>query len=310
MGGQGSVTAGSRSRPASAWRRAGLILLALGPIIFWSASFPITKLTLNGLGPMSIAFLRWTISTLALAGWLVAARRMPQAVHLVRREARTVAWVALTGITLYYALQNLALRYTTALNAGILTNLCSVFLFAMGALWLHERVGVRGWLAMLVAFVGAVLVSLGSGHLAISSAGLAGDLMMVVASLFAALYSIGGKGLTTRYPADVVTTVIAATGALLLLPLALWEGLNLALPADVWVGLLILGVGSGALANLFWLHLLSYTEAARAGMILFLVPVASTILSVWILHEPFSPGMLVGGVLILGSMAAIETRRA
>ena len=125
---------------------------------------------------------------------------------------------------------------------------------------------------MGAAFVGAALVSQGSGHLTLSGSGLAGDLMMVVATFFGALYSIGGKGLTERYPADVVMTAIAAAGALFLLPLALWEGLSLALPAGIWAALVLLGLGAGALANLFWLHLLSRMPASRRGSSSFWCP--------------------------------------
>ena len=287
-------------------RRITLYLLALGTVALWGASFPLTKLALQGLGPMGIAFVRWTISTLALAGWLAVSGRLPLAAGLVRHNLRTLSWVALAGITLFYALENLALRYTSATNAGILANLTSVFIALLAAVWLRERVGPRGWLAMGVAFLGAALVSQGSGHLTISGTGLTGDLMMVLATFFGALFSIGGKGLTEHYPSDVVTTAIAAAGALFLLPLALWEGLNLALPATVWVALIVLGLGSGALANLFWLQILSHMPATRAGIILFLVPVTSTLLAVLLLHEPITAGMLGGGALVLASVAVMQ----
>jgi drug/metabolite transporter (DMT)-like permease len=287
-------------------RRAAPYVLALGTVFFWGASFPITKLALASLGPMGIAFLRWTISALALAGWLAVRRALPTAAALARNEAPTLIWMALTGITLFYALENLSLRYTSATNAGILANFTSIFMAILGTFWLHERLGPREWGAMAVAFLGAMLISQGSGHISLNGPGLAGDLMMVVACIFSALYSLGGKRLVARYPADIVTTLVAALGALFLLPLALWEGFTLALSPAVWLALLMLGLGSGALANLWWLHILSIMKAARAGMILFLVPVSSTVLAVTVLHEPISLGMLAGGVLVLGSVAFME----
>ena len=104
----------------------------------------------------------------------------------------------------------------------------------------------------------------------------------------------------------MVTTAIAAAGALFLMPLALWEGLTVALPADVWLALIVLGLGAGALANLFWLHILSYMPASRAGIILFLVPVTSTLLAVIVLHEPFTAAMLAGGALVLAALAVMQ----
>ena len=82
---------------------------------------------------------------------------------------------------------------------------------------------------------------------------------------------MGSKPLLESYPAEVVMTVVAMVGTAMLLPFALskipargWEGLSLALPWAVWGALLLLGVGSGALANLWW-RILAHTTASRAG---------------------------------------------
>jgi drug/metabolite transporter (DMT)-like permease len=289
--------------------RLWVVVLALGTVALWGGSFPITKVALQGLGPMGIAFGRWAIASIALAAWLAFSGRLPVAATLVRCEWRAIIWVALAGITLFYALQNLALGYTTVTNAGILANLTSIFIAMLGAAWLHERVFSLDWAAMGIAFLGAALTSLGAGHLTLSSGGLVGDLLMVVATLFAALYSVGGKRLAARYPADVLITVVGAVGTLFLLPLALHEGFSLALPGYVWLSLLALGLGSGALANLWWLHILSFTSASRAGTVLFLIPITSTTVAVGILHEPLTWTMAAGAVLVLASVAVLQRQK-
>jgi drug/metabolite transporter (DMT)-like permease len=131
---------------------------------------------------------------------------------------------------------------------------------------------------------------------------------MIAATLFAAIYSVGSKRVTDRYPADVVTALIALAGAAMLLPLALREGLTLAMPPLAWGGLLVLGAGAGALANLWWLHLLSFMDASRAGMILFLIPVFSTVLAVAFLHEPVTIVALAGGALVLAGVAIMQRK--
>ncbi len=298
-------------------------LMALGTVTLWGASFPLTKLTLTWLGPTTVAFVRWSISAAALLGWLAARRNLGSARQLLARHGRTVAWVAGTGVTLFYFLENLALRYTTATNAGVLANLTSVFMVLIAVVWLRERLRPGEWLALIIAFAGAVLTSQGAGHLTLVGPGLIGDLLMVIATFFGAVYSIGGKRLVATYPAEVVTAVVAAVGALFLLPLALWEiagGLGMAesgiatgfgqiarLPLVAWAALLLLGLGAGALANVWWLRLLNHTTASRAGMALFLIPVISTVLAVVALHEPLTPTIVAGGVLVLSGMAV--TRR-
>jgi drug/metabolite transporter (DMT)-like permease len=286
-----------------------MYLMAAGTVLFWGASFPLTKIAFQWAGPTSIAFLRWAISSVLLIGWIAAKRRLPAAASLLRKRGLTSLWVALTGITLFYFLENLALRYTSVINAGVLANLTAVFLALLGTLWLHERLTRIEGAALAVAFLGAALVSQGSGHLSLTAVGLKGDLLMVLATLFAALYSVGGKQLVAEYPADVVTAVAAVLGTLMLLPLALWEGLSLSLPAAAWGALLVLGLGSGALANLWWMEILGYTDASRAGIILLLIPIVSTIIAVAYLGEALPPAVLLGGMLVLVGVIIVERTR-
>lgn len=287
-----------------------LYLMAAGAALFWGASFPLTKAALAHMGPTALAFVRWAISAVLLAGWLTWGPRpggrgagLAEALDLCRRHGRTVTWVALTGVTLFYFIENTALRYTTATNAGVLSNLTSIFIVFLGATWLREHVRPIAWLALLAAFIGAALVSQGAGHLRWGGPALLGDGLMVLACVFAAVYSIGGKQLSERYAADVVTAAVAAVGAAFLLPLALWEGLHLDLPLSTWGSLLLLGLGSGALANLWWLAILARVTASRAAVVLFAIPVVSAVLSVAFLGEPLTPTLVLGALLVMASMA-------
>jgi drug/metabolite transporter (DMT)-like permease len=296
-------------------RRLVIYLMAFGSVLFWGASFPLTKAALAYVGPTSLAFLRWTVSALALTMFIVttSSRRAAGALDtartshaMFRRHWWTVLWVSATGITLFYFLENAALRYTTATNAGVLSNLISVFMVLIGTVILRERLSGAEWTAMLAAFAGAVLVSLGAGHLTVGGPGLLGDVLMVAAAFFGAIYSIGGKGLSERYPPILAMTAIAGLGALLLLPLALLEGLTLSLPLGAWAIILLLGIGSGALANLWWLVILRYTEASRAAFFLLVTPIISASLAVPLLHEPLTPMLVVGALLVLAGVLVVE----
>jgi drug/metabolite transporter (DMT)-like permease len=98
-------------------------------------------------------------------------------------------------------------------------------------------------------------------------------------------------------------SAISAAGAVI-------AGQFLRLPLGAWVALLLLGLGSGVLANLWWLHILDHTTASRAGMALFLIPVISTVLSVVALHEPLTLTIIIGALLVLGGIAATQREHA
>ena len=156
--------------------------------------------------------------------------------------------------------------------------------------------------------LGATLVSQGSGHLTLNSAGLIGDLLMIPATFFAAIYSVGSKRLLERHGADAVITVVAIAGTVMLFPLALREGLHFDLPWQVWASLILLGLGSGALANLWWMQLLAVTDASRAAMMLLLIPIVSTTMAVLLLGEPLTLTVTVGMTLVIMGVLVVETR--
>ncbi len=278
-------------------------------VTFWGLSFVLTKIALDWLGPTAIAFLRWAITAAVLSSWLVLTARWPAFGRMLRQDGWTLAGGALVGISLFSATGNLALRYTTAIDAGVLSNLTSVFLILIATAWLQERLAPAEWIALAGAFCDAILVSQGAGHLTLTSPGLRGDLLLVLGAFFGAVYCIGAKRLVATYPTDVVTTGFATLGALFLLPAALWEGISFDLPPVAWAAILFLGLGSGAVANLLWMYLLSTTSASRAGMVLFLIPIISTALAVIVLHEPLTPAILLGAGLVLANVAIVERRR-
>jgi chromosome segregation protein len=58
------------TRPAMTRHRFTLYAMALGSVVLWGASFPLTKVAMAEIGPTSLAFLRWTISAAVLFAWL------------------------------------------------------------------------------------------------------------------------------------------------------------------------------------------------------------------------------------------------
>ena len=80
-----------------------------------AAAIITTKILLTGFLPVEILFCRFVIGYLAL--FAICPRLLPYGG--LRQEAYFVA-AGLTGICLYYLLENIALTYTLASNVGVL----------------------------------------------------------------------------------------------------------------------------------------------------------------------------------------------
>ena len=95
---------------------------AIITIFVWGVTFISTKMLLTGFLPVEILFCRFVIGYLALFD--ICPRLLPYGG--LRQEAYFIA-AGLTGICLYYLLENIALTYTLASNVGVL--LCTAPFF-------------------------------------------------------------------------------------------------------------------------------------------------------------------------------------
>ena len=97
--------------------------------------------------------------------------------------------------------------------------------------------------------------------------------------------------------------------AALVLPYILggWTALA-SLLCDALGALLFLGLGGVALAQWFWQVGVAKLGAAKAGLFLYLEPLATTALAVPFLGEPFGVVAAVGGAIMLAGVFVAQRR--
>jgi len=130
-----------------------------------------------------------------------------------------------------------------------------------------------------------------------------GTLAVVLASFSYACGGLYGQRAVGHQPGPVLATSSMLYGALVLLPLALFQ-----LPAHApdWkpvASLLALAVGGTAVAQLVLFRMLRLFGAARVSLVTYLLPVTALVYGATILNEPLRPSMLGGLALILGGVA-------
>jgi drug/metabolite transporter (DMT)-like permease len=161
---------------------------------------------------------------------------------------------------------------------------------------------------MSVAFVGAVLVSVGSA----GGIRFDGDVALVlVASVAQAAYFVLQKPYLSRYGALDATCYAVWIGTLFLLPFApeAVRALSTASRGEI-ASALYLGVAPGAIGYLTWTYTLSKMPASRAASLLYLVPFLVFLIARALLGE--APGWLsvAGGVPILIGVGLVNSGRS
>jgi len=281
-------------------------LLLLCAVVIWGWTFVATKICLGYMTPIELLGLRLLIAVPVLA--VVAAVR--GSVRPPRLPLRPVL-LGSALIGLHFFIQITGLRYTTATNTGWIIAVTPVVMALMSRLILGERVSRGLAYGIMVATVGIVVLISGGRLTGVGWLGSVGDWLILASAHTWALYTIVVRDLArSDNPLAVTIAVLlpaALASAVFLFFASDWRKF-LDLPLEAVVALLFLGVFGMALAHWFWQIGVAKVGAARAGVFLYLEPLATTALAVPYLGEPFGVATLIGGVLVLVGVWIAQSR--
>ena len=281
------------------------MFVAIGvTILAWASAF----IVIRGTGPYfsggALALGRLAVGAVLLGIVVLLGRKW---VAPNRRE-----WLQIIGFgVLWFGAYNIALNTAEqSLDAGTTAMIVNIgpILIALGA-GLFLREGIPQWLAIGagVAFLGVVLIGLGTG------ASELGDGVGVAFALVAAVTYAAGvllqKPALRRLPNAQVTWLGCAIGLVACLPFTgdLLRDLQDA-PAQGILGMVYLGAIPTALAFSTWAYALSRMPAGQLGVSTYIVPPLAVVMGVIVFQEVPAVLAVVGGVVCLVGVALSRRR--
>lgn len=276
----------------------------LGANIVYGTSYVVARVTLESVPPAMLAFLRLGLAALAL----VLLSRGHAARPLSRADRRAIAWMGILGFAGAYVASNWGIAHSTATNAALLITVEPIAMILLSPWYLGERLSRRAALGAALTIVGAaVLVVNGipgvTEHLVPHWSG---DLVLVLAGVAYASYSLLGRRVLERHAPIIVTTRSLTWGAAALLPVAALEWTSGARPvwtAAALTGTLYLAVVITALGYVVWNWALARVPAPRAAIFLNVQPIVGALLGAVLLGEPITLFTVLGGVLVVTGLA-------
>ena len=284
-------------------------ILALTAVAIWGTTFVSTKKLLEaGLTPADIMFYRFLLAYGVM--WICSPRiRWPKN----WRDEALFAAAGLTGGSLYFLTENMALQITLASNVALLLATAPILTVLLSRLWLgrSERIGRPLAAGSVLALAGVALVVFnGSFILKIQPAG---DLLTLAAALTWALYNICLKKLDGRHSTLEITRKVFFYGVVTLLPVFAFTPLRFdtALFRNPVVAgnLLFLGLVASLFCFAVWNTAVKHLGTVKTSNYIYLVPLVALISSAIVLNERITPVALGGAVLILGGVYIAENGR-
>jgi drug/metabolite transporter (DMT)-like permease len=275
--------------------------MALLSAFLFGASTPAAKVLLNGIEPLLLAGLLYFGSGLGLGAYslikllLKGQKRETQEAHLKRADLPWLAGAVLVGGVLGPVLLLLGLKSVSASSASLLLNLESVLTALLAWFAFRENVDRRVALGMLSIVLGGVILCAGSGGSFRADYSI-GGLFIIGACLCWAIDNNLTRKIANANPIHiaVIKGVVAGFSNL---SLALMVGISWPPMSSVLSAFVVGLLGYGISLSLF-IRALRDLGAARTGAYFSVAPFIGAVLSVFILHDPSSPQLLLCGVLM------------
>ena len=278
-------------------------VLSAAFLVLWCTGYPAARIALDHAAPFTIITLRFGIAGLIYAALAQAAGVWPRGRELLHSAVVGATSLALQFGCVYFAAARGVSLGLIALVTGIMPIVTALFARLLG-----EPVRARQWVGFACGF-GGVALAVGEGiHLDVS-AGLGAYLAVLVSLLAISAGTVYQKRFASSVDVRSGLALQHAVATVLLLPLALHEGLRADGSAALRtaLGWLILVNSVGGFA-LFFL-LLRRGAVNQVAALFFLMPPVTALLDYLVLGEPLSV-LQAGGIALAALGVFLATRPA
>lgn len=272
--------------------------------LLWSSNFIIGRAIRDDVSPSALNFLRWALAVLVLVPFTWRDLRAHRTALL--RHWKVMALLGLTGIAAFQTLVYLALTKTTALNTMLLLSLSPLVVAVLSWATLGDRITRMQGVGLVTSLAGAsILVLHGDVHALTDLHFNTGDLLMLLAVLFWAVYSVLLRRRPAEVPALAVHTTSAFAGTLWMLPMFGWQAAHesvLPVSWKAWLGIAFVAVFSSAFAHGLWVRGVAAIGANRASAFVHLMPLFGAVLAIVFLGEQIAAFHVIGAAIVLGGV--------
>lgn len=282
-------------------------LAALFAVSVWGTTFISSKILLRSFEPVEILIIRFVIGLAAL--FVVSPGRLKLTDH--KQEIYYIL-TGLTGVTLYYLLENIALTFTFASNVGVIISTAPFFTAVLLHFFLKDKepLGWAFFVGFVVALAGIALISFNGTQFHLSPAG---DLLTVGAAICWGFYSLFLKKVNSfGYPTILNTRRIFLWGIIFMVPMGFVMGFRpdirkIAEPVNL-LNFLFLGICACAVCFVVWNFAVREIGAIKTSIYIYLSPAITVFASAILLKEPVTGMMLAGTAFALAGLLISEIK--
>jgi len=286
------------------WLMAGLpyILLVIAPLC-WAGNIVLARGVAEIIPPVSLAFWRWTVAFIILLP--LVWKYVKQDWALMILHWKMMIFLSLTGISLFNVFLYTAVHTTTAINGALIQTVMPAVIILISVLLFNDKINRIQATGVSLCAIGTALVVLhGKFSNFLNLSFKKGDLLMIIAVIFYALYSACLRKRPKIHPLSFLVYTFGI-GALFLLPFYIWEMVYIDLGEmniKFVFSILYVAIFPSIVGYFCWNKGIEMIGANRGGLFINLIPVFASLMAIIWLNELLMIFHIVGMVLIFMGM--------
>ena len=261
--------------------------------------------------PIGLSFWRWILATLVVLPFTI--KYIRKFGPIILQEWRIYVGMAFCLIVLGNTTIYIALNYTTAINAAIVSSVQPAITFALSWLFYREFVTKGQIFGAVIAIFGVFyIISQGDIAVLINLKPNPGDIWMIISVIGFSMYAVLLKKLPPSVPAILTLNVIQCLGIFLLIPFYVWETLysqpmvldKVTTVAVLWAGIMVAVAAIG-----LWNYTNLKLGANKASGTIHLRLIMITIMAIIFLGERLEFFHFIAfGIIMLGVFAITRAK--
>ncbi|MBD3347571.1 MAG: EamA family transporter [Candidatus Eisenbacteria bacterium] len=288
-----SGTEGSLTRSTSA------VLATVLASLLWGSSFSVIKIGLRTIDPYWFVFLRFSIAAALALVYLWSIGRLGKALALARHPL--VIWLGVAN-AVGFIFQFKGQTLTTAVNAALIINSCTIYVAIVSKFVFGERFGPPKLLGVALGILGVYLVTTGGRLTVAFGESVRGDLIVLGGALAWTAFIVLDKKVVELLDVDVrsLTGAMVLLTALSSLPAAVIFGRGEfpGVSPELWT-IPYTSVFCTILPFFLWTWGLKAISATTSSVVMLSEVVFALVIAALLLGERLTAGGFAGSALIV-----------
>ena len=270
-------------------------------MLLWGMSFVWTSIVLDYYQPVTIIFLRLTISTVFLFSWI----KLFQKVEKINKEDYKLFLIsALFNPFFYFLGENYGVKFTSPSISAVIIATIPLFAPIVAYFRLKEKLSWLNIVGIVISFFGIILMLLNK-NLSFETSP-KGTLFLFIAVFSAVIYSVYLKILSQKYSPFFIIAIQNLIGLILFLPLFLVfdfsEFITIKPDLKLISSLLALAVFCSSIAFVAFTIATREIGVSKTNVFANLIPVFTGVFSFIIIGEQLNLQKILGIVIVVAGL--------